>query len=265
MGAPMAINVYLDESGTHGHQSPVTIMASFIASAQRWDSYEADMQALLNEYAVKTFHAKKFRQSKGDFKGWTSNKKAPFNSRFLRMSDDYLEDGFCVVLNNDLYRSVYRSRGAPRKSRLDTEYGLCFRICLWNAMRFAKERPSEWPVTMVLEDGHRNSSDALRVRREELAWLRDEYKAMVRPVAFDSKETCLPLAAADSLAYNMFRYQSGLTSHPLENVVPAGPADPQYIVSKMPLRRYVVTEEMLHDMRHEAADQSWRFRLAAFD
>lgn len=78
----MVMTAYLDESGTHGPQSPLVTVAGFLATAEQWDNYERDMASLMSEYGVRKFHAKEFRGRKGDFKNWPRPKRARFNSIF---------------------------------------------------------------------------------------------------------------------------------------------------------------------------------------
>jgi hypothetical protein len=45
----MAMTAYFDESGTHGAESPVVLVAGFIASPEQWTLFERDLSLLLNE------------------------------------------------------------------------------------------------------------------------------------------------------------------------------------------------------------------------
>jgi hypothetical protein len=111
----MAMTGYFDESGTHGKESPVVTIAGFIANPDQWRAYERDLSQLLADNEVKVFHARKFRTSKGDFKGWSLPQRARFNSRFLRLSDDHLAYGLATVLqSNDYAKSTtFRAGQGP--------------------------------------------------------------------------------------------------------------------------------------------------------
>src|SRR5262245_30483630 len=87
-------------------------------------------------YGVETFHAKKFRQRKGSFKGWSEDKRARFNGAFLELADRHMRHGLCTVVRTADFKEVYRAPGQPKRARLDTQYGLCFRGCMWQAMSF---------------------------------------------------------------------------------------------------------------------------------
>jgi hypothetical protein len=246
----MVMTAYLDESGTHGKESPVVTIAGFIASPDQWNFYEGDLSQLLTEYEVKVFHAIEFRTRKGAFKGWAMPKRAKFNSRFLKLADDHLSYGLSMILQSDDYAKIYRLREFPRRARPDTQYGLCFRTALWKSAVLLKDRSADWPLNVVLENGHKNAGDAIRVFGEFRDSLRPEYASSLGTLDFVSKKNCLPLAMADSLAYAIFRLTAGYSQHPTEpNAAVVGRADPPYYVSKIPVSRTLIDENTLADLR----------------
>jgi hypothetical protein len=98
-----------------------------------------------------------------------------------------------------------------------------------------RDRPETWPVTLILEDGHANAADAVRIFQQEREGLFPQYRPMLDTIRFASKKTAPPVAAVDMLAYSMFRMVAGYTTHAREHVISAGPADPPYIVAKVPM------------------------------
>jgi hypothetical protein len=240
----MAMKGFFDESGTHGAESPLVTVAGFIASVDQWAAYERDLSALMGEYNVKKFHAKDFRGRKNDFKGWLTPRRAKFNSRFLKLADDHLACGISTILSSEAYRQIYRGTFFPPKARPDTHYGLCVRAVLWKAIVFIKDRPQDWPLSLVMEGGH-HEFDAARIFYEFRDDLRTEYQEALGGIAFGSKND-LPLAIADSLAYSMFRMSAGYSAHPTDpNACVVGPVDPPYYVSNIPLSRTLIDEETL--------------------
>lgn len=250
----MVMAAYFDESGTHGADSPITTIAGFIATVDQWAAYERDLADLFSEFGVKKFHAKDLRGNKGDFKGWLTATKARFNSRFLRLADDHLTAGLSMILPSDNYDGMYRVNGFPRKARPDTKYGLCVRGALWKSIVLIAERKQDWPLNVIFETGHKNAGDAIRVFGEVQDSLRTEYAPMLGYISFESKDGCLPLAVADSLAYAIWRMSAGHSKHPTEaNAAVVGPADPPYYVSKIPMSRTLIDENTLTNLR----DQLW--------
>jgi uncharacterized protein DUF3800 len=247
----MATTAYFDESGTHGAGSPVVLVAGFIAPPEQWSLFERDLSLLLNEYAVKTFHAKDFRTRKGDFKGWPTIKRARFNSRFLKLADDYLSYGLATVLRSQEYRSIYRATDFPPKARPDTQYGLCVRAALWKSIVLLKDQTQSWPLNVIMEGGALNAGDAIRVFAEVKDSLNRDFAPLLGSFNFGSKND-LPIAIADSLAYAIFRLSAGYSLHPTEpNAAVVGPADPPYYVSKIPLSRTLIDENTLARLRDD--------------
>jgi hypothetical protein len=247
----MAMTGFFDESGTHGAESPVVIVAGFIASVEQWDAYERDLSALFAEYGVKRFHAKDLRGRKGDFEGWPTPKRARFNSRFLRLADDRLACGLVTVLQSADYHNIYRSGAIMRTARPDTQYGLCVRAALWKSLVLVRDRHQDWPLNLVLEGGNNNEADAARVFFDFKGELRPEYAPALGTVTFGSKDD-LPLAIADSLAYAIFRMSAGFSKHPTEpNAAVVGPSDPPYYVSKIPMSRTLIDENTLAALRDD--------------
>jgi hypothetical protein len=113
-----------------------------------------------------------------------------------------------------------------------------------------KDRPTDWPLNVVLETGHANAGDAIRVFGEFKESLNSEYSPLLGKLDFASKEKCTPLAMADSLAYAIFRLSAGYSQHPADpNAAVVGPADPPYYVSKIPLSRTLIDENTLAILR----------------
>ena len=74
-------------------------------------------------------------------------------------------EGVTVTLDNIDYEAEYRAGDTPRRMRLDSRYGFCFRNCL---LFFALEglkrvHRGQYPkLHFVLESGHKNAGDADR-------------------------------------------------------------------------------------------------------
>ena len=89
--------------------SPVVIVAGFMATVEQWDAYERDLKALFDDYGVKKFHAKDLRGRKGDFKGWPTKEARDLYLQISQAWDDHLACGFATVLISDSYHQIYRN------------------------------------------------------------------------------------------------------------------------------------------------------------
>lgn len=242
----MVMTAYFDESGTHGAESPATIVAGFGATVAQWTGCEKRLLRLFRDFDVENFHAKDFRGTKNDFKGWDRSQKAKFNSRFLQIVDTQLAFGASAILASDNYKRFYRDRPFDRKARPDSEYGLCFRTALIQAVMHSEPYADRWPLNVVMELGHKNHADALRVFEDVKAGVSLRFKPALGTISFAAKGDCLLLSVADSLAYSMFRVTAGYSKHPTNPIaVPTGPADPPYYVEKIPMRRVTLGKKDL--------------------
>jgi hypothetical protein len=226
----MVMTAYFDESGTHGDQSPMIIVAGFGATVAQWTGCEKRLTKLFSDFGVSHFHAKDFRQTKGEFKGWTVTKKGQFLSRFLRITDEQLTFGVAGIMRPEDYKLHYRDKLFPRGKRPDTAYGICFRTALVRSFLDYHDQRHNWPLNVVLELGHPNWKDAERVFKEIRADPR--FDGMLGTVSFAAKKDCQFLGLADALAYALFRNTGGYTDAG-KGVVPLGPADPPYYVHRL--------------------------------
>ena len=205
----MTMIAYMDESGTHGDASGTMVLGGFLATAQSWDAYNADLNSLLKLHEVEYFHANKFRKCRGPFKHFTRAKQVIFIHDFFDLINNHLAYGFAVSLTPQDFLEVYKHNPKlPKRFRGDSQYGFCFRICLTIIHRFMSGRPQQWPLTVVLEGGHKNCGDAVRVHkdaRDEI--ISKQQQTILGPMIVETKR-CGPLAAADALVHNLFRSRS---------------------------------------------------------
>jgi hypothetical protein len=233
----MAMTAYFDESGTHGKSSPSVVVASLLGSTTEWANYERHARRLFDEFGISIFHAKKFRAGKGKFAGWDDASRKQFITRLMKLMDDHLDRGIAVCVSQRDFHEIYQSGNLKRTIRKDSIYALCFRACMWIAIDFMQSRKDKWPLTAVLESGHRNAGDAERVYQELRKKMETLFSGMLGPIAFEEKEKCLALSAPDALAHISFRIAAG--SHKSE-----GTMLPHYY-NGLRLQRYTLNKESL--------------------
>jgi hypothetical protein len=206
----MAMTAYLDESGTHGSGAGTVVVGGFISTEAGWAAYERDLDALLKANQIEYFHAKKLRKRSGPFRNFPEADKVLFVTNFFDLIDRHLAYGFAVSLKPKDFLEIYKARKVlPKIIRHDSQYGLCFRLGIVAAFRFMSQIREEWPLTVVIEGGHKNCGDAVRIfnemKQEEQHTDRD---GLLGPIVVELKRNCLPLAAADALVHNIFRSKS---------------------------------------------------------
>jgi hypothetical protein len=114
------------------------------------------------------------------------------------------------------------------------------------AIRFMSQiRKSEWPLTVVLEGGHRNCGDAVRIFNEIKSGLIRDGIDVLGPVAVELKKKCLPLSAADFLVHAIFssktsgvpipgtKQLSGITiNQSVDRVIPGRAAIQHFVLTR---------------------------------
>jgi hypothetical protein len=214
----MSLAAYLDESGTHD-TSPISIMAGHLGTAEQWGSLDADWMALVQRAGVGHVHAVDLFKRTRAFKGWSAEQVNAFAMQLDGVIARHLQLGFSVIVRDDDYRAIYAEGPKPRRSRLDSKYGVCFRACLAfvpsfvaSELRLAGEGQSarETTIDFILEEGHRNLGDARRLFELFKADALPEWQNLVG--IFDvSKKNGSGAQAADFLAYCV--YQAELLEH----------------------------------------------------
>ena len=111
------------------------------------------------------------------------------------------------------------------------------------------------PLNVVLELGHKNQADAVRIFAEEKQELRTMADAILGTISFASKDDCQFLALADSLAYASFRKTAGYSRHPDDDAIPVGHSIPPFYVENVPMRRITLIPKYLWALRRRQADK----------
>jgi len=142
-----------------------------------------------------------------DFKGWSVDKKIEFLDEFQHIINETLLGGVAAFIRREDY-DYYCGLTWPKGTRKDSEYGILFRACLSQTIDTVGHLPLayELKLKIVLEDGHTNRDDALRIYN----WAegRIGQRRALAGLSFANKD-CLPLAAADLFAYSAWGAEVG--------------------------------------------------------
>jgi Protein of unknown function (DUF3800) len=205
------ITAYFDESGTH-KGSELAIMAGFIGDARQWRKFGKRASRLFARFGVDIFHSVDVKRSEKDFAGWKINKKIELLDEFQHIVNETLERGFACMLRYDDYE-YYKRLEWPRGARSDSLYGILFRASLASSIDSVL-RVERWALgkepklNIVLESGHRNANDAVRLYN----LFNDKFTETPKPLAglaFEDKANSWPLNAADLFAYSAYGEETG--------------------------------------------------------
>jgi hypothetical protein len=153
-------------------------------------------------------------------------------------------------LRNDDY-DYYASLPWPNGARKDSKYGLLFRASL-SSITDAALTVERWAFNdepklyIVCESGHPNAPDAIRLYN----FFHDRFQGQSKApagLAFNTKEDCLPLAAADLFAYSVYGDETG--RKPIGVAKRPSKSDTSY---RGNLYRIVLERQILDDLHKQA-------------
>jgi hypothetical protein len=188
-------------------------MAGFVGEARQWRKFEKRAAKVLRHYGVDICHAIDLKRGDNAFEGWSVDKKIEFVDGMQHVVNETLGFGYAVILRTADYDKFYAPLDRPKKVVRDTKYGILFRATLAGMIEGIgmtldwKQRVSG--LQLVLESGHPNSGDAMRLFEFARAHLSERARKVLVGLSFKPKDSCLPLAAADLLAYAAYQVETG--------------------------------------------------------
>lgn len=259
----MILTVYVDESGTHGAE--VMTLAGYTGPAAQWSDFDRRWRKLLTRHGIERLHTKHFMSGWG-FEHWKPGDREAFADRIDALMNRHLTCGFSFMLAQGDYRREYRAQPKPDKVHLDSAYGLLFRLMIREVvLLMQRSYPDERTLRLnfVLEEGHRNAGDALRVFAEER---RDaDLGPSMGTISFARKDCHGGLQLADTLAHLSYRAErDGVVEQivrkeeiPLQWTVQHTVAQSQ---SKCPRYRFEVPAAVLRQLRGDLETELERRR-----
>jgi hypothetical protein len=183
-------------------------MAGFVGDERQWRKFEKRAGKLFDRYQVDVFHTIDVRRGDADFQGWSVDRKLKFLDELQHIANDTLLSGVTSVIRKGDYE-YYSGLSWPTKARRDSKYGIMFRGCIAHVVDVIGEIPiaREPHLKIVLEDGHKNAGDVSRIYK--MVQDRLGPSRLMAGLTFADKKTCLPLAAADLLAYSALGQEVG--------------------------------------------------------
>jgi hypothetical protein len=198
----MILTAHYDESGTH-EGSPVTVLAGFVGTTNDWVDFEIEWAKVLRKHGLTHVRAKQFFHRQGQFRRWTDERCDYLwaDLMYVLQERKHIFASKSVLREED-YKIFYLSDGPERKERLDTRYALCFRSFLYFLPAI---KSGAMAVNFVLESGHHNAGDALRVFNEIKKDRTVPWRDSIGSLSFGAKQDSCALQAADLLAYCSFQ------------------------------------------------------------
>jgi len=195
----------LDASGTDGGNENVC-MAGYVAQLSAWMDFELVARSVLDRYGVGILHAKEFYDTKGDFAGWSRDKKEAFIREIqYKCILGRIDAGVIFGAPKSEWIKAKRTHNLAHQ---ESAFGFCFRVIidqLFGDIVIREALGKGETLTFVLESGDQNAGDAQRIFNEARAfssWNRDKLYSF----GFAPKESAIGLQVADFLAVTSRKY-----------------------------------------------------------
>lgn len=244
----MLVTVYIDESGTHAG-SPVMVLGGRIAKLGQWIDFDKKWRRLLRTNDLKYAHSTELRKQRGEFAGWSASQCDDFVTEAHKIIGRHTLCGFAITLDHDDYQKVYRAAKRPPKLKIDSKYGLCFRVMLMNVMRWIKRSlpDGNHEIHFVLENGDPGSGDAQAILNEAKKTAPDDLRDMLRTLTYGEKARFPGLQAADFVSTGAFHREQEsdprLIRLPEKHVIRG---DAKLVSYKSPVLRLEITPAVMN-------------------
>lgn len=192
--------VYLDESGTHG-SSPIITVGGYLAPVVQWKHFQSKWKAALQKEGIGYFHMTDFENRRGQFEGWTEERKVPFFQKLSKILLSHVTLGVAMAVVIDDYNTAI-----PLEHREGVHpYTFCAMECMRQIRWWTDQQGIRDPIAYVLEDGGPNPGEILRGKRqlESDSKLREAYR--YSSLTHCDKRAMIQLQAADILAYETWK------------------------------------------------------------
>jgi hypothetical protein len=204
------------------------VLAGFAATPLEWEAFEREWTKILKKHSLTHVRAKHLFHRQKQHRGWTDKQVTELWADLMYVIQErQLFASKTYLFEND-YRRFYLMDRPERRERLDSRYALCFRSLLHNLPTLCRSRYPGGAVNFVLEAGHCNAQDAVRVynelkeSKEYLPVWTNRYRGnkgfrhgdAIGFLSFGTKQSSCALQAADLLAYLCYRAEAENSDDP---------------------------------------------------
>lgn len=198
---------FLDESGTHDG-SPVITVAGYVARRHGWNRFTQKWRRTLSP--IKVFHSSECNGFHGEWKGWTKEDRDEKVKQLLPLLPSIEGVGLAIgIVQRDLEEAL--TARPHLLAYWPSSYEAC---CQW------------WISTMLQRMQERGNRDRLAIVHEEnqygtearsaYNYVREHHDpyGQLASFSFGQKQDCVPLQAADILAYEIHKRLQNIEGNP---------------------------------------------------
>jgi hypothetical protein len=193
------IDCAFDESGSkESPRGDLLVVSSYIGATSRMKRLSRSWQTTLDEFGLPYFHTKELWNGKSKlFKGLSKTQRKRLLSALIESVHYNVQWGFSAFIYPDYYVSKTSERF---RSQWGSPYTFAMRLTiLLLILILERDKRAGEAVNIMIEEGHRNASQALEMIREFSAF--EDRPLNIRNYGLGPKKGQPALQAADMLAY----------------------------------------------------------------
>ena len=182
-----------------------------IGPAARWERFEHNWKIALAHNGVDYFHAAEFYNHSGPWKPdskWDSQQRCDAFIADLfsivRASESRPDEAVLSLVWKEAYKRVFPNPDAVKRT-VGTAYTVACTGCWWLGGKWAKEHLKSEDIHFFFDKEHEHAGDALAAytKAKNYAPLRKRHR--LGGLTFIDDERCVPLQAANLLAYGVMK------------------------------------------------------------
>jgi hypothetical protein len=188
------LHAYIDDSGTHD-DAEIVSMGAFIASFEDWAAFELDWCSILDREPVPAFHMSHCEAGSKPF-DWEWPRRAALihDLRHVIIRCQLLGTAFSVS-RKDWDELVVGSH----REFLGNSIEMAFGGAIAQLIQLARQLYKGQQIAIVVDDQKQRSEDLGRIA-QHYKDLKDKFPE-IASIVFASMQSCVPLQAADMLAW----------------------------------------------------------------
>ncbi len=198
----VALDIYLDESGTH-NGSDTVVVGGFISTADRWLKFEAEWRRALDDFGIDMFRMSKFANRADVFRDWPEPLRQARLQRLINIIRDHVGGSVGVAIPVTKFNLMLSDKA---KKYCGGAYGLAAIFLFIDVGNTIHEIHKEARAAYVMEAGALGASEVLRVFQQNMRDPEQRERLRLLSLRFEDKRKYLPLQAADILAYELYKH-----------------------------------------------------------
>jgi hypothetical protein len=190
-----------DDSGT-SPQNRIVVVAGYLAKVVEWRRFQDDWALMLKTYRIKQIHRADLESLKGEFIGRVPSDRL----KLVRAIHSIIKRRTKVAVGAAVIKADF-DEAAPEWARIifGNAYGWCVFSCLGIVRQWCEARGYKHPINWVFETGTKGTTRVAAVFSRLCRSSQEMEYYRIGGYSFSPK-SLLPLQAADTIAYEIFKH-----------------------------------------------------------